>query len=676
MEARHIILAVAALLLLPIGVVLGFGDDIDAAPAAVDPDWEASGGVVPVAIPAGGNSHMLPASPAVPTLLAKGSVIAFESSTQNVVARIQIPIISATSGPVDLSGASLVVTYMDINQTVNLAQNTSAETSGNNPGWDTSFRAGDTGPVLDPGERADFWVNLQGLTTQLGPSTQFTIQIKPAVGEMLEGQRTTGLQINTINNLGYESTAPPSLSISSSVLAHEWSTFDVIERIQIPIVTATGTPVDLSAASLVVTYIDQNQLVDLVQNTGAETAGNNTGWDTVFGAGDTGPVLDPGEQADFWVNLSDLTTQLGAYTEFIIQIKPAAGGLLEVRRTTPGQITAIIDLGDEITTPPTIMVKGSVIGHESSTDNVIERVQIPIAVPFGTTIDLSVASLTVTYADVNQTVNLVPNFSAQTTGINPGWNTVFRTGDTDPQLDTGERADFWVNLSGLTTPLGPSTQFTIQIKPAGITVVEVQRTTPAEITAVLNLGYAATGPPALSNPSSVVAHESSTSNVIERIQIPIVTAISTPVDLSSASLVVTYIDANQVVDFTQNTSAEDAGNNPGWNTIFSGGDGGPVLDPGEQADLWLNLQGLTTQLGPLTQFTIQIKPYIGSILEIQRTTPAEITIITDLGTNPVPELVPSMGLWSLVAMASMMAVFLAWRARLAHRQRRLIGKQR
>ena len=142
-----------------------------------------------------------PAPTAEPTLLLKGSVIAHESSTGDVIGRIQIPIGAALGEPVDLSAASVLVTYIDADQIMQLSQNNSAEVAGNYPGWDIEFRAGDSGPVLDPGERADFWVNLHGLTIQLGPSTHFSIQIKPAVGAILEITRTTPGEITTIVNL-------------------------------------------------------------------------------------------------------------------------------------------------------------------------------------------------------------------------------------------------------------------------------------------------------------------------------------------------------------------------------------------------------------------------------------------------------------------------------------------
>ena len=132
---------------------------------------------------------------------------------------------------------------------------------------------------------------------------------------------------------------------------------------------------------------------------------------------------------------------------------------------------------------------------------------------------------------------------------------------------------------------------------------------------------------------SIIAHESSTSGVIERLQIPIISVTDDSVDLSATSLVVTYIDATQVVDLAEDSAAPGAevtGNNPGWNTVFRAGEQGPVLDSGERADFWVNLQGLLTSLGASTQFTLQIKPEAGATLEIQRTTPGEITVITNL----------------------------------------------
>ena len=139
------------------------------------------------------------------TIAVKGSIIAYEAfgatSTSSTVGRIQIPIVTATEQAVDLSATNLVVTYIDDTQVVDLDQNTSAEASpGFFPGWDTAFTTG-SGPVMALDERAYFWVNVQGLTSLLGPSTQFSIQIKPTIGTVLEVNRTTPGEITVITNL-------------------------------------------------------------------------------------------------------------------------------------------------------------------------------------------------------------------------------------------------------------------------------------------------------------------------------------------------------------------------------------------------------------------------------------------------------------------------------------------
>jgi flagellin FlaB len=127
---------------------------------------------------------------------------------------------------------------------------------------------------------------------------------------------------------------------------------------------------------------------------------------------------------------------------------------------------------------------------------------------------------------------------------------------------------------------------------------------------------------------SIIAHESSTN--VGRLQVPLVLATDESVDLSSASLVVTYIDSGQVVDLTFAANAKDEGPlNYGWSTEFSKGTGA-VMNPGERADFWINLEGLPTPLGTNKQFTVQIKPEVGSVLEITRTTPGEVTAITNL----------------------------------------------
>ena len=143
------------------------------------------------------------------------------------------------------------------------------------------------------------------------------------------------------------SVVPAALQIKGSIIAHEEGATGNVHRIEIPVMVIAGSTesVDLSSASLVVTYIDANQVVDLAQDNNAEFSTTTvSGWDTVFRAGDSGSVLDPGERADFVVNISGLTTRLTTSTEFTIQIKPAIGAILSINRTTPGEITTITNL--------------------------------------------------------------------------------------------------------------------------------------------------------------------------------------------------------------------------------------------------------------------------------------------------------------------------------------------
>lgn len=50
---------------------------------------------------------------------------------------------------------------------------------------------------------------------------------------------------------------------------------------------------------------------------------------------DTDDLLEEGELAEVTVDVSGLTTPLGANTEFAMEIKPGQGGVVVVERTTP-----------------------------------------------------------------------------------------------------------------------------------------------------------------------------------------------------------------------------------------------------------------------------------------------------------------------------------------------------
>ena len=55
-------------------------------------------------------------------------------------------------------------------------------------------------------------------------------------------------------------------------------------------------------------------------------------------------MLEEGELAEITVDLSGLTTPLGANTAFNLEIKPPTGAVLNINRTTPAAIQAVMDL--------------------------------------------------------------------------------------------------------------------------------------------------------------------------------------------------------------------------------------------------------------------------------------------------------------------------------------------
>lgn len=93
-----------------------------------------------------------------------------------------------------------------------------------------------------------------------------------------------------------------------------------------------------------------------------------------------------------------------------------------------------------------------------------------------------------------------------------------------------------------------------------------------------------------------------------------------PIDLSDGSVIVAYRDNSQVVNTLSYTP----------NFIVDDGDADTVLEDGELAEITVDLSGLTTALGPNTEFTIEVNPPTGAVLNLTRTTPSAIETVTEL----------------------------------------------
>ncbi len=69
-----------------------------------------------------------------------------------------------------------------------------------------------------------------------------------------------------------------------------------------------------------------------------------------------------------------------------------------------------------------------------------------------------------------------------------------------------------------------------------------------------------------------------------------------------------------------------------WTKAFMGyNDGDDLLEPRELVEISVDISSLGTPLGPNTAFVLEIKPPTGGVLPIERTTPARLDAVTDLG---------------------------------------------
>jgi flagellin FlaB len=97
-----------------------------------------------------------------------------------------------------------------------------------------------------------------------------------------------------------------------------------------------------------------------------------------------------------------------------------------------------------------------------------------------------------------------------------------------------------------------------------------------------------------------------------------------PVDLTDPSgkknvVVVSYLDGKQTVSDLP------------WKVTFVGqNNANNLLENGELAEMDVDLSSLTTPLAANTQFTIEIKPPTGSVIKVDRTTPAAIAAVMEL----------------------------------------------
>ena len=133
----------------------------------------------------------------------------------------------------------------------------------------------------------------------------------------------------------------------------------------------------------------------------------------------------------------------------------------------------------------TLSVRGDIVGDADSTKAWLDTIKFTLssAAQAAEAVDLSSTGVVVTYLDSEQALNC----SFQTgSGNYCTWDTSWIIGSGD-LVDPGEQVDLTVDISTMTPVLRKNTEFTIQVKPSKGAVVIVNRTTPAEIKAIMSL---------------------------------------------------------------------------------------------------------------------------------------------------------------------------------------------
>ncbi|HIM49425.1 MAG TPA: hypothetical protein EYM32_11215 [Dehalococcoidia bacterium] len=145
---------------------------------------------------------------------------------------------------------------------------------------------------------------------------------------------------------GLEETSS-TISVRGSVIGDSNSGKTAIDTVKFTLSSAAqaSDAVDLSTTGVVVTYLDNNQAINCEnpQSFDGDADTPECSWSTswIIGSGD---LVDPGEQVDMTVTLTNLSPLLPKSREFTIQVKPNKGAVVIVNRTTPPELKAIMEL--------------------------------------------------------------------------------------------------------------------------------------------------------------------------------------------------------------------------------------------------------------------------------------------------------------------------------------------
>ena len=138
------------------------------------------------------------------------------------------------------------------------------------------------------------------------------------------------------------------ISIRGDIIAESNTDKTFIDNVRFTLSSAaqSADAVDLSKTGVVVTYLDSTQAINCKDKDYNFDGDPNTAecrWKAVWTIGN-GELLDPGEQTDMTVTLTNLSPLLPKGKEFTIQVKPNKGAVVIVNRTTPAELKKIMSL--------------------------------------------------------------------------------------------------------------------------------------------------------------------------------------------------------------------------------------------------------------------------------------------------------------------------------------------
>ena len=136
------------------------------------------------------------------------------------------------------------------------------------------------------------------------------------------------------------------VTLRGSLVAHATtspSAFVNYLTLQVSNASQTGRAVDLSSDALIISYTDDNTRISSFAFSATPPTTSTAGWGSEWLSG-TGPLLQPGERVQITVNLTELSPRLGPGQRFTIEVKPSAGAVLSISKTTPAEFTPVLDL--------------------------------------------------------------------------------------------------------------------------------------------------------------------------------------------------------------------------------------------------------------------------------------------------------------------------------------------